>query len=150
MPIRRPVLARSCTVTLCLFAVAMLGGCSSSDSSSPAAPHSTATNPGPNTTGGSTDPGPKPTSGGPQTINGVLTVTDGHCVRLAPRAGASTYELRLPSDLVPSATGITRAGAIVARPRDELFVAGHRTATQGTCGTIVFVVTQLVSVLPAR
>src|SRR5438477_1416745 len=102
MPIRRPVLATLCMVAVALVATAVLGGCSSSDSSGPAAPHSTATNPGPNTAGGSTDPGPKPTSGGPQTINGVLTVIDGHCVRLAPRTGASTYELRLPSDLIPS------------------------------------------------
>ena len=67
-----------------------------------------------------------------------------------PRSGASSYELHLPSDLVPTTAGITRAGVIVARPRDELFVAGRRTTARGTCGVLVFVVTQLVSVLPAR
>jgi len=144
MPLRQLV-----PVTVCCVASALVVGCSSSRPTSPAAPHSSATNPGPNTAAG-TDPGPKPTSGGPQTINGVFTVVDGRCARPAPRSGASSYELHLPSDLVPTTAGITRAGVIVARPRDELFVAGRRTTARGTCGVLVFVVTQLVSVLPAR
>ncbi len=140
-------------LTVGLLAAAALAACSSSGTNGDAttgagSPHSTVSNPGPNLTG-STDPGPHTTSGGPQTISGVLAVADARCARLTPASGARTYQLALPAGLAVSAEGLADHGRLVARPRDQVFVAGHTTATAGTCGTVVFQVSQIVSVQPA-